>query len=212
MHDLTPPTRLGTPLFLCLSLTACRAAVGDGDQEGATSEPAISTADTTSTSESDETTPSEVSTGPGSSELSGSTTAPLQPAEYSAVGADGPGFDYRWIQVQKYDPALEYCVTVSLIQEPSQSQPGFENVEMWGIWRVEGGWSRAPVVDCRDRDVEPTPVNAVSGRVAPEPGENSPCTLPLVELSIDLPESDAWPSADLLFAEDLAVEEAFSCD
>ncbi|MBV1862460.1 MAG: hypothetical protein KUG77_28825 [Nannocystaceae bacterium] len=107
---------------------------------------------------------------------------------------------------------LEYCVTVFLIEDPGQSQPGFDDVETWGIWRVEGGWTRAPVVDCLDRDVEPTPVNAVTGRVEPEPGENSPCTLPLVELSIDLPESDAWPSVDQLFAENLVVEEAFWCD
>lgn len=189
--------RQTAPLLLCLSLAACQGVVGDGVQDA---------------SVGGVTTPSEASTGSGNSELSSSTTTPLQPAEYSAVGADGSGFDYRWIQVQKYDPTLEYCVTAFLIQDPGQSQPGFDDVETWGIWRVEGGWVKAPVVDCRDRDVESTPVSAVSGRVVPESGENSPCTLPLVELSVDLPESDAWPPSDLLFAEDLAIEDAFWCD
>ncbi len=212
MHELTPPTTLTPHLLLCLSLTACQAVVGSGEHETVTSEPNTCGADTTSTSASGGTIPSDTSTGSGGSELSSSTTTPLQSAEYSAVGADGPGFDYRWIQVHKYDPALEYCVTVFLVQDPGQSQPGFDDVEMWGIWRVEGGWTRAPVVDCRDRDVEPTPINAVSGRVVPEPGESSACTLPLVELSLGLAESARWPAADLLFAENLVVEEAFWCD
>lgn len=211
MHDLSKTSKMAAALFY-LSSCACQAAVSDGEQGTATSETDTSSTNVPSTSESSGTTLSETTTGSGDSESSSSTTTSPQPAEYSAVGANDLGFKYRWIQVQKYDPAREYCITVSMIEDPGQPQPGFDNVEMWGIWRVEAGWVRAPVVDCQDRDVELTPVNAVSGRVVPEANENSPCMLPLVELSIDLAPSDGWPSTDTLAAENLAIEEAFWCD
>lgn len=211
MHDLSRTGGLAAAILLCLSLSACQPVVGDEEQETPTSEAGASAPDMTSTAESGGTTLAGASTGPGNSELSSSTTTAHQPPVYSAVGPNELGFKYRWIQVQKYDPVLEFCVTVHMIEDPGQSQPGFDDVEMWGIWRVETGWIRAPVANCQDQGVELTLANAVRGRVAAEADDNSPCTLPLVELSIDFPQSDASPPTDMLVTDDLVVEGAFWC-
>lgn len=164
-----------------------------------------------------EATGSESSTGSptssmGAAETSDSSTGASRPSEYSALGAPSLGFKHRWIQVQKYSPSLELCLTVSVILDPNQPPPGFEDVDLWGTWRAEGAWVRAPVVDCQDRNVERTFATGVSGRIEPEADEVAPCLLPFVELSIDLPESDLWLAEDIILAEDLVVEEAYWCD
>lgn len=213
MHDLATILRHAVPPLLCTLIAACRPVVRGEGQDSSASDPGTSATNGTSTTSGDisGTTPSDTSAESGRQESS-STTNALLPVEYSAFGADGPGFKYEWIQIHKYDPNLEYCLTVSLIWTPSSPQPGFDNTELWGIWQVDAAWARGPVAICPAFDADRTFATSVTGRIVPQLGEDFPCELSVADLAVELPPSEVWPSADKILVEDLPVEEAYWCN